>query len=121
MSSDWPVRCGRLLDQTETLALDPLNAARVEWLREMVTGDVWYESGAARTFVRIAEQMRDGGEVDMALRSLVPIAHRSWWTQTQARTRRYLVEAALGTGVPDDDPRVLVVIALSDPEHAGAL
>jgi DNA-binding CsgD family transcriptional regulator len=111
----------RLLDQTDALELDPLNAARTEWLREMVTGNVWYESGAARTFVRIAEQMRDAGEVDIALRSLVPIAHRSWWTQTQARTRQYLVEAALGMGVPDDDPRVLVVIALADPEHSASV
>jgi DNA-binding CsgD family transcriptional regulator len=110
----------RLLDQTETMDLDPLNAARIEWLRQMVTGNVWYQSGAARTFVRIAEQMRDGGDVDMALRSLVPIAHRSWWTQTQARTRQYLVDAASRMGVPDTDPRVLAVIALADPEHTGA-
>jgi glyoxylase-like metal-dependent hydrolase (beta-lactamase superfamily II) len=82
----------RLLDQVEALDLDALETARVEWLREMVTGTVWYESGAARTFVRIAQQMRDGGDVDMALRSLVPIAHRTWWTQTQTRTRQYLVD-----------------------------
>jgi hypothetical protein len=109
----------RMLDQTETLDLDQLSAARIEWLRQMVTGNVWYESGAARTFVSIAEQMRDGGEVDMALRSLVPIAHRSWWTQTQARTRQYLVDTATSMGVAEDDPRVLVVVALADPEQSG--
>jgi DNA-binding CsgD family transcriptional regulator len=111
----------RLLEQAGTLDLDSLDAARIEWLHEMVTGNVWYESGAARTFVRIAQQMRDGGDVDMALRSLVPIAHRSWWTRTQTRTRQYLVDAATGMGAAEDDPHVLVVIALAYPEHTGAL
>jgi hypothetical protein len=56
----------------------------------------------------------------MALRSLVPIAHRCWWTQTRTTTRQYLVHAAMNMGIPDDDPRVLAVIALADPEHTGA-
>ena len=110
----------RLLDQARALSLEPLDAARTEWLHQMVTGNVWNESGAARTFVAIARRMQDAGEVDMALRSLVPIAHRSWWTQTQTRTRQYLVDSATSMGVPDDDPRVLVVIALANPDDTGA-
>ncbi len=109
----------RLIQQAETLDLDPMHSARLAWLREMVTGNVWYESGATRTFVTIAGQMRSGGDPDMALRSLVPIAHRCWWTQTQTRTRQYLVDAAMSMGIPDDDPRVLAVIALADPEKTG--
>jgi DNA-binding CsgD family transcriptional regulator len=110
----------RLLDQAATLDLDALNTARIEWLRQMATGNVWYESGAARTFVTIAEQMRDGGDPDMALHSLVPIAHRCWWTQTRTRTRQYLVDTATSMGTPEGDPRVLAVIALADPETTGA-
>ncbi len=111
----------RLIQQAETLDLDPMYSARLAWLRQMVTGNIWYESGATRTFVSIAEQMRSGGDPDMALRSLVPIAHRCWWTQTQTRTRQYLVDAAMRMGIPDNDPRVLAVIALADPENTGAL
>src|SRR6266511_1110362 len=110
----------RLLDQARALSLEPLDAARMEWLHQMVTGNVWNESGAARTFVAIAQRMRDSGEVDMALRSLVPIAHRSWWTQTQTRTRQYLVDSARSMGAPDNDPRVLAVIALANPDDTGA-
>ncbi len=110
----------RLLDQARALSLEPLDAARMEWLHQMVTGSVWNESGAARTFVAIAQRMRDSGEVDMALRSLVPIAHRSWWTQTQTRTRQYLVDSARSMGAPDNDPRVLAVIALANPDDTGA-
>ena len=110
----------RVLQQAERLDLDPLDAARLAWLQQMVTGNVWSEAGAARTLVTIAEQMRGGGDPDMALRSLVPIAHRCWWTRTRTRTRQYLVDTATSMGLPDDDPRVLAVIALADPEMTGA-
>src|ERR1700722_7541503 len=55
----------------------------------------------------------------MGLRSLVPVAHRCWWTRPRERTRRYLVDAAENVGVADDDPRLLAVIALADPERTG--
>src|SRR5947208_1645192 len=63
--------------------------------------------------------MADGGDAEMALRALVPIAHRSWWTPVRTGTRRFLVDAAEATGVPDDDPQLLAVIALANPEAAG--
>ena len=109
----------RLLVEAESLEVGPLEMARLAWLRQMISGDVWFESSAAKTFVTIAEQMRDGGDADMALRSLVPIAHRSWWTRTRPRTQQYLVDAAQSMGAPADDPRLLAVIALADPESTG--
>jgi DNA-binding CsgD family transcriptional regulator len=109
----------RLLRQAEPLEIGSREAARLAWLQQMISGDVWFERGATKTFVDIAHQMLDGGDPDMALRSLVPIAHRCWWTRPRTRTRQYLVEAAEGMGVAEDDPRVLVVIALADPEGTG--
>jgi DNA-binding CsgD family transcriptional regulator len=109
----------RVLQEAELLDLGALEAARVAWLRQVVSGDVWVESGATRTFVEIAQQMRDGGDPDLALRSLVPIAHRCWWTRTRTTTRQYLVDAAVGMGLPEGDPRVLAVIALAHPEMTG--
>ena len=109
----------RLLAQAEPLALSPGDAARRAWLQQMISGNVWVETGATRTFVMIAQQLRAGHDVDLALRSLVPIAHRCWWTRTRETTRRYLVDAATGMGVAGDDPRVLAVIALADPEVTG--
>ena len=109
----------RLLTQAEAFVIGSLEAARLAWLRQMISGDVWVESGAANTFVRIARQMLEGGDADLALRSLVPIAHRCWWTRAQPRTRRYIVDAAESMEVADEDPRLLAVIALADPELTG--
>jgi DNA-binding CsgD family transcriptional regulator len=109
----------RLVDDAKAFDLSARDQARLAWFGQIISGNVWFESGAARTFVTIAEQMRDGGDADMALRSLVPIAHRSWWTRTKTRTREYLVEAAMAMGMADDDPRVLVVVGLAHPELTG--
>jgi DNA-binding CsgD family transcriptional regulator len=108
-----------LLARVQPGEVGSLELARSAWLQHMISGDVWVQSGAAKTFVAISRQMLSGGDADMALRSLVPIAHRSWWTRARARTREYLVNAAERCGVHDDDPRLLAVIALADPERTG--
>lgn len=109
----------RLLMEAQPRDLGPRDAARVAWFKQVVSGSVWFETGAARSFVSIAQHLRAGGDAEMALQSLVPIAHRCWWTQVRTRTREYIVEAAQGIGVPDGDPRVLAVVALAHPEAMG--
>jgi DNA-binding CsgD family transcriptional regulator len=109
----------RLLAEAEPADLSARDAARLAWFRQVVSGSVWFESGAAKSFVSIAQQMREGGDADMALQSLVPIAHRCWWTRVRSRTREYIVDAARGMGVPVDDPRVLAVEGLAHPEAMG--
>ena len=106
----------RLLGDVESLEAGSLEAARRAWLQQMISGDVWTEKGAARRFVTLAEQLRGGGDADRALHSLLPIAHRCWWTRSRDRTRQYVVEAAESIGFADDDPRVLAVVAFANPE-----
>ena len=106
----------RLLGLAGDIDPDSLIGARLVWLRQMISGSVWVERGAAKTFVNIARRMRDGGHPDSGLRSLVPVAHRCWWTRPSDRTRQYLVQATTDMGLPDDDPSVLAVLALAHPE-----
>jgi DNA-binding CsgD family transcriptional regulator len=108
-----------LARQVEAVDVATLEAARLQWLYQMVGGDVWFETGAAKTFVTIADQMRSGGDPDMALRSLIPIALRCWWTHPRTETREYLVAAAERVEVAQDDSRRLAVIALAHPEACG--
>jgi DNA-binding CsgD family transcriptional regulator len=109
----------RLLREADQLEVGKLEAARLAWLKEVAPGDRWFEHGPAETFVRIAEQMRDGGDPDMALRSLMPIAIRCWWTHARTETRQRVVGAAESVDVAEDDPRLLAVIALAHPEATG--
>jgi DNA-binding CsgD family transcriptional regulator len=110
----------RLAKEATQLDVGSSDRARLAWLGEMTSGNVWVEPGAAKTFVTIARQIvDDGGDPDMALRSLVPMAHRAWWTRTRPTTRRYLVEAAQSLSIPASDPRMLAVMALANPEETG--
>src|SRR5579859_683896 len=111
----------RLVDEATSFDLSERDLARLSWFRQILSGSVWFEAGAARTFVTIAKQLHDGGDDDMALRSLVPIAHRCWWTRTKTKTREYVVEAALAMGMAGDDSRVLAVIGLAHPEGTGPM
>jgi DNA-binding CsgD family transcriptional regulator len=110
---------GRLVEQTKGLDLAAADHARLTWLGEITSGNVWSEPGAAKTFVSIAVQIAAGGDRSAALRSLVPVAHRSWWTRPRAATRHYIVEAAESLGTAEDDPTVLAISALADPEVTG--
>ena len=109
----------RLLAQAEMVELVELESARLEWLRQTIAGDFWSQPGITRTFVAISRQMAQGGDRQMALRSLVPIAHRCWWIRSSARTREYVVQAARDAGAGENDPRLLAVLALADPEGTG--
>ena len=108
-----------LLEQAESLDVGELEAAKLAWLQQMVSGDVWVERGAAKTFVTIARRAQAADDADMALGSLVPIAQRSWWTQTRTRTRKYVVDTAQDMGFREDEPRLLAIMALADPERTG--
>ncbi len=109
----------RLVDQAEPLDHAPGIDARRAWLNEMTSGNVWSHSGATRTIVTIAQRLAAAGDKEAALRSLVPIAHRCWWTHTQPRTRQFVVDAAGAIGVSEHDPRLLAVLAMADPEATG--
>jgi DNA-binding CsgD family transcriptional regulator len=105
-----------LLARAAAVEVGDLEAARAEWLRQMIAGDFWSLSNVVGKFVGIADQMAQEGDCAMAIRSLVPIAHRCWWVSSKPRTREYVVGAARRAGVSDNDPRLLAVLALADPE-----
>jgi len=54
-------KVSRLVDQTVSSNSGPRPGAACLF-RQILSGSVWFESGAARTFVSIAEQLSDGGD-----------------------------------------------------------
>ena len=47
----------RLLDQINVSDLGRSAAARLAWLNEVVSGDVWFETGATKTFVTLGTRL----------------------------------------------------------------
>ncbi len=109
----------RLLEQAEPLDVGELEAARLAWLQQMISGDVWFERGAAKTFVTIARRARDAGDADtgagLAGADRASLLVDAVSTEDPEVRRR----CSAGDGVPEDDPRLLAVMALADPEAMG--
>ncbi len=56
----------RLLDQISLPDLGKGAAARLAWLDAVISGDVWFETGATKTFVTLAHEIAESGDSDMA-------------------------------------------------------
>jgi ATP/maltotriose-dependent transcriptional regulator MalT len=80
-------------------------------------------SGASRipTYVEIADRMRAEGDIDRGLEVLIHISLRCWWSNPDEGTRLALITAAERFPVPDDDPRLIEILALTGPVERGAI
>jgi DNA-binding CsgD family transcriptional regulator len=110
----------RLLDEAEPLDLEPGDRLRLSWYRES-TG-VATRSGTRPlvALADLADQMRQHGYNDQALLTLESVAIRCYWSNPDQRTRRRMTAVAEAVPVAGDDPRLLYVLALSDPARHGA-
>jgi DNA-binding CsgD family transcriptional regulator len=110
----------RLLDEAEPLDLDPGDRLRLSWARE-VTGAAT-RSGARplAALADLADQMRQDGDIDQALLTLENVALRCWWSNPDEWTRQRMTAVAEAVPVAGNDPRLLWVLALSDPAGHGA-
>jgi DNA-binding CsgD family transcriptional regulator len=109
----------RLLEQSRRLPLQPRDRPRLAWLHEVFEAGAWSGSERIPAFVDIAEQMRRDGDVDRALRSLLTVALRCYWSNPDERTRALVVEAAERIPVAGDDPRLIAVLGLAAPVERG--
>jgi DNA-binding NarL/FixJ family response regulator len=110
----------RLLDEAGPLDLEPGDRLRLAWARE--TMGVATRSGAQPLTVLagLADQMRQHGDIDEALLTLENMALRCFWSNPDRRTRQRMTAVAEAMPVAGDDPRLLHVLAMSDPAGHGA-
>ena len=69
----------RLLDEAEPLDLAPVDRARAAWRRQLLTGDAVADEAQVRGLVDVVGRMRDAGDVDLAVDSLVAVATQAYW------------------------------------------
>ncbi len=110
----------RLLDTAESLALDPVDRARAAWRRRLREGAPPRDLGEARALVDITDRMSTAGDVDLAIESLMDVASAGWWADTGPELLGVIAAAARRLGLPDGDPRLLNVLALTSPVDDGA-
>ena len=109
----------RLLDEAEPLDLEPGDRLRLSWVREIAGTATRSGARPLAALAELADQMRQDGDIDQALGTLEDVALRCWWSNPDRRTRQRMTAVAEAVPVADQDPRLLYVLALSDPAGHG--
>jgi DNA-binding CsgD family transcriptional regulator len=110
----------RLLDEAEPLDLEPGDRLRLSWYRESTGVATRSGTRPLAALADLADQMRQHGYNDQALLTLESVAIRCYWSNPDRRTRLRMTAVAEAVPVAGDDPRLLYVLALSDPARHGA-
>jgi len=110
----------RLLDEAESLDLEPGDRLRLSWAREVAGAAARSGTRPLAALAEVADQMRQDGDVDQALDTLENVALRCFWSNPDRSTSRRMTAVAEAMPVAGDDPRLLFVLALSGPAGHGA-
>lgn len=110
----------RLLEQIDDQELSPFDRPHAAWLRELFEQGSWSGASRVRAFVEIAERRRLDGNIDSGLDTLADIALRCWWSNPDEETRAAVISVAERFPVPEDDARLVNVLALAAPIERGA-
>ena len=108
------------LREAELVDLAADDRARLAWLREVYSGADWSGATQIDSFFHLAEEMRVTGNVDLALKLLLLVAQRCWWTNPDQEIRDAVVRAAEEIPFAENEPAVLAVFAFADPVAHGA-
>lgn len=111
----------RLLHNVESLELGPQEQTRLSWLREIFADEgTWSGAARVRAFVEMADQARRDGDAALALRFLLMIALRCFWSNPGQEIRDLVITVAEQIPVPIDNPMLIAILAFSDPVARGA-
>jgi DNA-binding CsgD family transcriptional regulator/uncharacterized protein HemY len=110
---------GRLLDDAQPLDLSDLERGRLSVLRGGFDEPLPFGSAHVGASIALAQQMRDHGDMGRALDALVSAALRCWWFNAEQQALDLVVDAAAGLGAPDDDPKLLCILAMMAPLERG--
>ena len=107
-----------LVGEVAGLELGRAARGRLMWLREQLASDTWSGTDRVRAFV---EHARDADDPELAVRSMLPIAIRLWWSNPSREIRELVAGVAEQIDVADDHPGLLAILAYAQPLERGAV
>jgi DNA-binding CsgD family transcriptional regulator len=109
----------RLLDEAESLALDPVDRARAAWRRQVLVDPAVGDPARVQALVDTVGRMRDAGDVDMALDSLLTVAATAFRMGVGGDQAELIAAAAESLPVDAHEPRLVNVLGLVTPVARG--
>jgi DNA-binding CsgD family transcriptional regulator len=109
-------RVDGLLGEIDAEAFRPPDHARIRVIHDLVEAGYIRDAGAVDSLVDAAVQASLEEETDLALKLLQAAACRAWWAGLGPEVRAGIAAATRRVGAPETEPRVLCVLAMTEPE-----
>ncbi|MDN3028566.1 LuxR family transcriptional regulator [Streptomyces sp. S.PB5] len=109
----------RLLEAAAPDAASPQQRARLQWIRGGLEDGMRDASEGTAALTRLARSVHGQGDPEPAVRILWSSALRCFWSDPDARARADIVALADALPFPDDDPRILAILAYAQPVLTG--
>ena len=110
----------RLLGSVDAGAVEPDERLLLDWLRELVTQGPWTGGDRVAAFADIADRMAAAGQRRRAVRLLLGLSLRCWWSNIAPATSTRVAEVADRLRQGEDDPEHLAITATAAPVERGA-
>jgi DNA-binding CsgD family transcriptional regulator len=115
-------RAKRLLREIRPDDCSAIDLARVRLVRDMIVAGLIADAYTIDSLIDAAAHAASAGERDLGLRLLRAAAGRSWWAGLAPEVRIGISTAARSVAKGQEDPALMSVLAMSDPEGSnGAL
>lgn len=106
-----------LLQKAEALELSPRDRIWLTWFREAARRSI----SGAEALKEIADSVKTDDDVDVALDLLSGPATKGWWAEPDEEVCRHVVGAVERVRASsEDDPRFVLIVAMTDPIDRGA-
>ena len=117
----WQSEVVRLLNEIDDRELGPLDRPAAAWIREVIAQRPRSGFSLITSFFEIADRMRAEGDVHRGLSALLTIVFRCWWSNPDEQTRAHMIAVAERFQLPENDPRLIYILALASPVERGAV
>jgi DNA-binding NarL/FixJ family response regulator len=106
-----------LLQKVETLELSRRDRVWSTWLREAAQRSI----SGAEALKEIADSIKTDDDVDLALDLLSGPATKGWWAEPDEEVCKHVIGAVERVRASsEDDPRFVLIVAMTDPIDRGA-
>lgn len=110
----------RLLDAATPWATTPQQRARIQWIKGGLEDGMRDASEGTALLTRLVRTVMAQDDHDLAVRILWSAALRCFWSEPGDAARRDIVALADALPFPDDDPRILAILAYAQPVTSGS-
>jgi hypothetical protein len=112
----WNDLVVRLLQKAETLELSRRDRVWLTWFREAAQRSI----SGAEALKEIADSIKTDDDVDLALDLLSGPATKGWWAEPDEEVCKHVIGAVERVRASSgDDPRFVLIVAMTDPIDRG--